>query len=73
MDVTTSEVLNFEVTSDELELTVISESLNFISTEDDLELTTTSDALNLELKTYTGEFPIFQVVLDFIDVMGGIY
>ena len=48
-------------------------NLMFEITSENLDILNTSETLYFQLKTYDYSFPIFNVVLDFIHSMGGIY
>lgn len=55
---------------------IIMDTIEYISslfTSPENKIINTSDTLMFEIKTYDESVPIFQVVLDFIDVFGGIY
>ena len=57
-------MLKFEIASTELTLTPVIEDVFFQLTSTELEC---------HIKSYYGYMPIFAVVLDFIEIMGGTY
>jgi hypothetical protein len=57
-------MLNFEITSTKITLTPVIENVFFQLTSTELEC---------HVRSYYGNVPIFAVVLDFMEIFGGIY
>jgi len=57
-------MLNFEIASTSLTLTPVIENVFFQLTSTELEC---------HVRSYGGNIPIFAVVLDFMEIFGGIY
>ena len=49
-----------------------SDILGFELTSEELRFVTTSETLSFELKSYDSSFPVYKIVLDFMDGLGGI-